>query len=118
MRPDGRRVRSGAFGPFPSALVVDGFVQVRSIPSRQLWESGVFPSALGVVVLVRVRSVHSRAPWFGWVPSCTFDPLSCAHWVVVLVRVHRYIPVRPGVRSCTFGPFKCAMGIVGFIRVR
>ena len=76
VRPEGIRVRSGAFSPFSCALGVGGFVRVRSVHSRQLWESsgsigsdGTFPCSLGVVVLVGVRSVHSRAHWFDRVSS-------------------------------------------------
>ena len=107
MHPEGCRVCSGAFGPFPSALVVVGFVQVRSVHSRAPCGSAVsygcvrsipvqsgsgrirsgvfgpFPSALGVVVLVRVRSVVRQVSS----GSIVCFPFSCAHGVVVLVRV-------------------------------
>ena len=49
-----RCVISGAFGPFPFALWVVGFVRVAF---------GRFPRALEVYGFVRVGSVHFRAPW-------------------------------------------------------
>ena len=122
MRQQGRRARKGAFGPFPSALVVVGCV--RSIPVRpggrrfRTGAFGPFPSALGVVVFVRL-------------------PFASAVWVVVLIRVRsvhslaplgssgsfgcvRSIPECPGsrrIRLGAFGPFPCALGVCGFVRV-
>ena len=86
--PGGRRVHSGAFGPFLRALVFAGFNCVCSLHSRApLGSSGSFgygwsipvrhccvrvssgafgplPHTIEVVVVVRVRSVHSRAPFW------------------------------------------------------
>ena len=98
MRPMGRRVRSGAFGPFSCGLGIVVFIRVHSVHYRAPKGSSdlfvcvrfiavrrggrglcscafaPFSCTLGVV---RVRFVHSRAPW---------DSFGCV----------RSIPVRPG----------------------
>ena len=67
VRPGGRRVRSGDFGPFSCALGVVGYV--RSILVRPMGRqvrscaTCTLPCVLGIVGFVFVRSVHSRAPW-------------------------------------------------------
>ena len=66
VRPAGRRVLSGVFGPFPCTLGVIGCVQsihVHPGGRRVRWcVFGPFPYALGVIWFFRVRSVHSRSP--------------------------------------------------------
>ena len=124
VRPGDRRVlsihtrlpwgSSGAFGPFPSALEVVGFVRVRLY-------------ALG---FVRVRfSVHSRALWWSLcylgfvlpilvrhrVPSRAFGPLPCA---LRSSDTFRCIPVSRRVRSSALGTFPYALEIVVVVPVR
>ena len=129
MRPECRRVRWSAFGAFPCALVVIGFVRVRSA------HSSTPKVSFGCV---RVRSVYFRVPWgssglFGCVRSLPVRPgyrIPAHPGFVGLDRMHavhsrtpwrssgslgsvprgprgsagsfrcvQFIPVRPGVRS-------------------
>ena len=69
VRPGGRRNHLGAFGPFPWAMVVVGFVPVRSVHSHahrvrrvRTGAFGPFPFALGILRVVRVPSFHCRTP--------------------------------------------------------
>ena len=143
VRPEYRRVRSSAIGPF---LVVVGFVRVRSAISVQ---HGVcscafcpFPQTMGIV--------HSRTPCRSSGSFLCFRPITlrprCRRLrsvhsgdlgVVGFVRVHSvhsrqllvsscsircvlHIAVGPGGRRGRLGPFDqfpCALGGVGFVRV-
>ena len=134
VRSRGLRVRSGAFGSFPCALAVMGFVRVRSVHSW--WWSGSLGCVLPIPVrhgvrscafcpfprtigFVRVRSVHYSAPWassdsfycvqmrhgYRWFRSGTFRPF----------------PFRPGcgrVRLCALSPFPYALKVPGVVRLR
>ena len=116
VRPGGRRVRSGAISPFPCAMGVVGFHQVRSVHSRTSWRwSWSFGSVPSISVLHWVRRVRSgafapfRAPWgslgcIGSIPLCpTYRRVRSVHsrapsgssdsFVCIL-----FIPVRPADR--------------------
>ena len=97
VRPGCRRVRSCAFGPFPCALGVTGFVRVRSANSRA---HGVGSGTLGPFpFFLRIRGPFGSSSSFVYVRS---------------------IPVRPGSRrgrSGAFGRFVCALRIAMFFRV-
>ena len=89
MHQGGRRVRSRAFGPFPCAWGVNGFV--RSIPARPWcrW----------------VGSVHCRAP------CVSSGSLVCVQSIHVRHGCRRF-------RRFAFSPFPCAMWVVGFVGAR
>ena len=108
-RPDGHRVRSGAFGTFLSALGVVGFARVRTVHYRApSWWLGSFGCALHIPVrlLVRlVRSAHFREPLGSYIS------FGCV----------RSISVPSGgrlVRSGAFSPIQCALRLIGIARLR
>ena len=115
VRRGGRRARSGACGPFQSALGNVWFVRVLSAHSR---------CTLRVVGCVRSIHMSSRGRQ---VHLGAFDPFQCALRVVgcgwsIPARPGgcqvSSISVRPGVSSGAFGPFSCSMRGIGFVRVR
>ena len=105
MRPGGRLVRSGVFGPLPNFLEVVGVVLVRSVYSRAPWgASGSFASVRSVRVRLRGRRVRSGV----------FAPFPYALAVVSVYSVHS----RATWGSLgAFGPFPCDLGVVVFVRV-
>ena len=101
LRPGERRVRLGALGPFPCALLVVGFVGVHSVHSRV--PCGSYCSFV----------CHSRAPLRSSVRWCAFGPFTCALGVVGSFAFVRSIPVRPwGLRVRSHSPW----GSFGFFQ--
>ena len=122
VRPGGRRVHSGAFGPFLCALGVAGCVRL----GGHRVHSGAYvriPCALRVVGLGRVLSAHHRGTWGAF--GC-FRPIPLRTGCDRVRSIHspssasfccvRSIPARPA--GFSFGAFPFALGVVVFVRVR